>query len=106
MMSAGRRLHPAWANYRRRRLVAFLLFVGYLPAVLAIAIPLKRVTGSDEWMAAVAFCWMAAWGFSIIRLGSFRCPRCGKGFHVSGMFGNPLARNCLHCRLPKWADPG
>jgi hypothetical protein len=42
--------------------------------------------------------------------GAFRCPRCGHTYSVRlgpGQFPDRKAssRNCLHCWLPKWADP-
>jgi hypothetical protein len=41
---------------------------------------------------------------------AFRCPRCGHTYSVRigpGQFPDrkPSSRNCLHCWLPKWADP-
>jgi hypothetical protein len=31
------------------------------------------------------------------------CPRCGRPFHLGWFYGNPFARRCVHCGLPKWA---
>jgi predicted RNA-binding Zn-ribbon protein involved in translation (DUF1610 family) len=97
--------HPSWASYKKRLAVAVALFLGYIPGVAAIAIPLQRITGSDVWVPAVASGWMVAWAVAVVRLNSFRCPRCGNVFHVRGLYGNPFARNCLHCGLAKWSDP-
>jgi hypothetical protein len=47
---------------------------------------------------------------AVFRLALFRCPRCGHTYSVRvgpGQFPDrkPSSRNCLHCWLPKWADP-
>lgn len=39
---------------------------------------------------------------SHFRLSFWRCPECGKPFHVSWLYGNPFARRCVHCGMPKW----
>jgi hypothetical protein len=42
------------------------------------------------------------------RLGGFRCPRCTQHFFRRRTrwleYGNPFARRCLNCGLPKWAE--
>jgi hypothetical protein len=35
----------------------------------------------------------------------FPCPRCGKWFFAKWWYHNNFARKCVHCGLPKWADP-
>jgi hypothetical protein len=37
------------------------------------------------------------------RLRYWRCPRCGEHFFSKWWYGNPLARRCAHCGLPKYA---
>jgi hypothetical protein len=97
-------LHPAWRDYRRRRLFAIVVFLSYMPVVAGIGMPLAKVLGENA-IGAVALSHMAIWLLAIIRLGWFRCPRCRNAFHVLRLYGNPLARRCLHCGLAKWADP-
>src|SRR5581483_4668326 len=35
----------------------------------------------------------------------FPCPRCGKPFFEKWWYYNSAARRCVHCGLPKYADP-
>ena len=48
--------------------------------------------------------WMVGFLIVAIRLSLFRCPRCRHPFFRVWWFNNPLARKCMHCRLPKWSD--
>jgi hypothetical protein len=35
----------------------------------------------------------------------FLCPRCGGWFFEKWWYSNTFARRCVHCGLPKYADP-
>jgi predicted RNA-binding Zn-ribbon protein involved in translation (DUF1610 family) len=53
----------------------------------------------------VAIGWMVFFvvaGNLVVR---FPCPRCGKWFFAKWWYRNSFARRCVHCGLPKWADP-
>jgi hypothetical protein len=34
-----------------------------------------------------------------------RCPRCGNAFYLKGTSSNPLSGRCVHCGLPRDAQP-
>lgn len=95
-----------WRSYKKARNLWLFVFLGYLPGVYALTSLFSRVFHQemDTLMAPIALVWMAAFGFVSWNLGHWPCPRCGKSFFESRMFRNPLARECSHCKLPKYAN--
>jgi hypothetical protein len=101
-----------WAELRRlRRQVLRIVFAGVAVFVL---VPLNRFA-PQNFSKTLGFALFAAWAFLLIRFFLvssayvyWSCPRCGKPYHYSsrwyGRWNNPLARRCVHCGLPKWAD--
>ena len=93
----------AWADYRRRRRWFFGAAIGggVIAALLAAL--------SNKLSLGIAVFWVlgAPWIICVVvvalRLQFFKCPRCRMPFSN----GNPFARDCLHCGLPKWSyqDP-
>jgi hypothetical protein len=98
-----------WRNLRLWELVLMVTFpVAALAAVAAVLLP----GWSYQYDAALVV--LAVVGgivvIAFVRVVGFRCPRCGKLYSVRvgpGRFpGRRVSsRNCLHCWLPKWADP-
>ena len=106
--------HPdytaAWRDYRKRRLVFWAVFLGYIPGVLVlfvgIGLPISALIGikPDYFFYPIAGSWMLAFMIAGLRTGLFRCPRCGKWFFATWWYRNPFAGKCVHCGLPKWAN--
>lgn len=83
----------AWAEYRKWRKV----FLWSVPAgVIAVVL-----SGGSAGAAFLFFMLMLV-GFSTCQ--NFRCPSCGETFFHDRFF-NPMAKRCVHCRFPKWAEP-
>ena len=97
---------PPWAEYRRLRRLYWFAWVGYVPIVGLIGVALWRAFGSRAAfpITVVALAWMAFGGFMNVSIARYRCPRCGNRFHV-GKTTNFYSRQCLHCGLPRWAEP-
>jgi hypothetical protein len=95
----------AWQDYRnRRRLLLCTALAG--AAVFALCIFVARArhsVGPFYWGLAVLVGGIA-WG--TIPLADFPCPKCGEPFSQKGWIRNLATRTCLHCRHPKWSDPG
>jgi hypothetical protein len=91
-----------WRDYRKRRRLFWIVWLTYIPGVIAIALPLQYLFASETPIYFVALGWMAAFFLSGWRLGSWPCPRCGKWFFAKWWYGNLFARRCVHCKLPKW----
>jgi len=106
--------HPdytaAWRDYRKRILVFWAVFLGYMPGVLVlffgIGLPISALIGikPDYFFYPLAGSWMLAFLIASLRAGLFCCPRCGKWFFATWWYRNPLTRKCVHCGLPKWAN--
>lgn len=95
-----------WKDYRRRRRWFWIAFLGYLPGVPLIGMPLGYLFSSEKAVMVVAIAWMAAIAITSYRAGAWRCPRCGETYFAKPWISNPLARRCLHCKLPKYScDP-
>jgi hypothetical protein len=103
-----------WRDWRKRRNIVWLIFLGYIPGVIAIffsVLFLFRLIGLPAaWdgpaFYAIAGSWMFSFIVAGIYAGYFPCPRCHKPFFVTWWYRNPFARKCVHCGLPKWANSG
>lgn len=87
----------AHREYRKRNLVFFVLFLGWIPFVSLVAIPLGRQLNSDwlaETMSVSWFCGVIA--AAIWRL-NWRCPRCDKKFYTKWWYKNAVAMRCVNC---------
>ena len=94
-----------WDEYRRRRNLAWFAFLAYVPVCFVVAVLSMRLFSTFTPAFAVAIAWMI---FSVIAGNlalRFPCPRCGKWFFAKWWYHNNFARKCVHCGLPKWADP-
>lgn len=87
-----------WRSYRRR--FRFTAAAWALPPVL---IYLSRIGGRLWTMMVVA--WLLTFTASMVWLFSFRCPRCREWFFIQFPTNHPLTKVCVHCGLPKYADP-
>jgi hypothetical protein len=109
-MTHAAELHPAWRDYRMWRRLLWVGLLGYLPAVMIVALIASRFSSSDTPAAYAALAWMSAWAICIIRVGWFRCPRCAKRFHINATRGwiapsHPFFKRCLNCGLGRWEHP-
>jgi hypothetical protein len=96
-----------WKTYRRYRRDFWLVWIGYIPVVGAIAFVSQWLFHSFvPAMVAAAF-WMLLFLFVGIRYQTFPCPRCGESFSAKWWYNlGFLARKCVHCRLPKFSEDG
>ena len=94
-----------WRACQQRERFLLGLFLGYLPGVAAIGFPLTWLFNSDTPAMIVAGVWLLALATSSIALNAFKCPRCGKPFFRTWWYVNHDAQKCVHCGLPKCADP-
>jgi hypothetical protein len=92
-----------WDDYRRRKRLCWVLFLTYVPGRFAIGLALGRLFSSELPLGIVAGMWMLALLIAGNSAIAWRCPRCGKPFFRRWWRYNSLARECLHCKLPKWS---
>ena len=98
----------AWDEYRRRRRavrLALLLFPLWLvPGAMIqhFVIDYGYDANGLVTLIIVMLPPMACLVVTHLRLMHWPCPRCGRSFHVSWLYGNPFARRCVNCGLPKW----
>jgi hypothetical protein len=88
----------AWKDYRRRRQMYAISFLSF-PLVGFVAISLQSAVA----FVVIGATWLIFSIVSMIRFGTFRCPRCQKRFFSTSFTNNPFAAKCLNCGLPKWA---
>jgi hypothetical protein len=94
-----------WRNYKRIRNQWFLVLLGYVPVVSAVAFVSIKLFHSFVPAFATAFFWMALFAVTGIRISSWSCPRCGECFSGKWWYNKGfLARRCVHCGLPKYQD--
>ncbi len=105
-MTAATDYRFAWHDYRRRVLWFFGEWLGGFLLIAALAQLASKVHGTyAPWVLAVLGpAWMLGFIIVAVRLTLFHCPRCGHPFFWVWWFNNPLARKCMHCRLPKWSE--
>ena len=95
----------AWGEYRRRRNLAWFALLGYVPVCFGVALLSMRLFSTFTPAFVVAIGWMI---FAVIAGNlalRFPCPQCGKWFFAKWWYHNSFARRCVHCGLPKYADP-
>lgn len=99
----------AWQDFRRRRRAVWIIWLTYLPGAGGVAALGQRVVGSGTPGIVVAVMWMAAFLASGLRVGAFRCPRCGERFTSRGgplfRVNNPFTGKCLHCGVRVGEEP-
>jgi hypothetical protein len=90
------------AVIRRLRRRVWILFWLYLPVVggTGVLIERARPSGKDALIMSIALLWMLAYGYTGVRVGWSRCPRCKRRFHSKRGFFYMFARRCVHCALP------
>ncbi len=109
-MSVQSDYEAGWRDLKRRRIIFWAVFLGYIPGTMAVfllvGLPVSALTGikPDYFFAAIALCWMVAFVVTSLRMTLFSCPRCKKSFFASWWYHNSFARKCVHCGLPKWAN--
>ncbi len=103
-------MDPVWDEFRRRRRAFWLaILLGLLwsvPGSLTCSFLVRY--GLDYDLAFLLVVVLPAMGNITVAHLSWMfcpCPHCGQSFHCSWFYGNPYARHCVHCGLPKWA-PG
>jgi hypothetical protein len=92
----------AWAKLRRKRFIAWLSFLAWVPVALLSNLTVERVLGHDAGLYVVLS--MAVWiMFTSMSLMDTRCPRCAKPLLRSPLlrswYNNAFSRECLHCGL-------
>jgi hypothetical protein len=100
-------MDPAWDEYRRRQRGFWLA----IPLALLWVVPgslitrfIVRHSGFDDqhvrfWVVIIPM--MAFIVCAHLRRVFWRCPNCGRFFQVCWWYGNPNARRCVHCGLPR-----
>ncbi|MEP6671004.1 MAG: hypothetical protein ABJF10_17725 [Chthoniobacter sp.] len=105
-MSSTPTYEEQWKVYRHRSRLFWLVFLGYVPGVFLLGVPLRYLFSSNIPVYIVAGLWMLAFAISGNYAVAWRCPRCGKPFFRGSWYTNSWARRCVHCQLPKWScDP-
>ncbi|MFP2928432.1 hypothetical protein ACLESO_25200 [Pyxidicoccus sp. 3LG] len=97
----------AWRALRKRTYMLVVSTIAW-PAIM-VAVLMIQSLGWGR-LGQTGFAWLAggvflAIAYSSVMYGTFRCPRCHHPFFRNGLSANSFARRCLHCGLPKWADP-
>ena len=95
----------AWTTYRRlKRRERTALVLWLLVIVPPFVVPGLSGLRADLWfIAPVPFVWMLVANY---QADTWRCPRCDEPFFRRGFLRTDTnARACVHCGLPKWAEP-
>ena len=90
----------------RWRLLLFAAWGGMVPAVMIIGNPLGLYLHSPAPSLIIPALAMALFLYCALRIGYFRCPRCGKPFVAKRYrrfihYQNPFTSTCLHCGLTR-----
>jgi hypothetical protein len=98
-----------WQEYRRRRRLFWILFLGFIPGVFILfTFALGLLSLIDASNPAVSIFLIAGFWMLMLIIASFQyfyfhCPRCHKPF-FSKFWYRPFTKKCTHCGLPKWAN--
>ncbi len=82
-------------RFRRRFVAAIAVFFGGIPVLMFLA---TAYPSSDEIRVAAIVAWLGASVLAFRRVGSFRCPGCGKQFrtdwYVAAVWPTKTCRSC------------
>jgi hypothetical protein len=92
-----RPLAPAWLDYRNRLIAAVLAVVGTVLWFGGLGAALRVLLDDGAALAALQAAWLTGSIASIGWLAAFPCPSCGRPFHWTWWWANPIAQECLHC---------
>ena len=86
----------ALREYRKRNVVFWVLFLGWVPVIMLVAIPLGRMLNSNVVTETLITAWfMGVVAATIWRL-RWECPRCSKPFYTK-WYHNAFATKCVYC---------
>ena len=83
------------AEIKRRRALAWLLVLGFLPFAGLVSL-LAVSTTIELWLA---FAWLGLAAIAMTRATLFPCPRCSRHYHQFGLVAIPWASRCGSCGL-------
>jgi len=95
----------AWHDYRRRRRRLVWVSLGGLALFGLSFLPARSRHSGKPVLAALALL-VGTTVWAGVSLSAFPCPHCGKPFTYDNTVRDGFTRECVHCQLPKWADPG
>jgi ribosomal protein S27AE len=84
-------------EYRKRNLVFFVLFLGWVPFGVCVVGPLGRYFNSEGLARALVTVWFMAIAASAIWRLNWICPRCGKKFYTKWWYKNVATLKCVNC---------
>jgi len=87
----------AWRYLRAlRRWFVILGLVGFVASVPLVDLSHRPRLG---FLGVLPMLWMVTMLFIVAQWNLFRCPRCGKAFHIRFPRGNGFIRRCHHCGI-------
>ena len=96
------RLVEGWADYRRRQRIARLMSIAFIPLAALIALAVEAVTRTDRFISLfvvpLGVLVFGAWSWFVL----FRCPNCGRHFHITESWRLTGGRRCPHCGLERY----
>src|SRR5262245_24330837 len=102
----GMTVSSSWSYYRFWSRTSWLLLLTYLPGVITLGALFGLLFPRGNYIFLAFGVWVVALWLVGLRTLAFRCPRCGQPFFRTSWYHNGFARECVHCGLPKWAEPG
>ena len=95
-----------WREYRRWHRAAVLGFVLGMPGAVLLAIGIRKLTGQETSIVAVATLipWLVIWAWLAFRLVRFPCPRCGVPFLANQEPEIKTSRVCSKCGLKLYEE--
>jgi hypothetical protein len=97
----------AWAEYRRLRKIAFLIWLFGLPAIWLLTLPAVRLPKIQAiWGGVLGVIWVVLFFRYSAAFQGWSCPRCGENYQKF-RWGNRsfLAKGCKTCGLKKFEVP-
>ncbi len=98
----------AWHQYRFAQRLCFVTFL-LCPGIIGLIYFRCRFdlpgAALEPYVAVLGLPAMVVCFISWMVCQYWKCPQCGKRFFMTWYISNSFGRKCLHCGLPKWADP-
>ncbi len=101
-------MEAAWAEYKHRslvfRLTVLFAVLWFLPGAVLTEFSVRYGWNKNlAFLLIMALPMLGSIAVAQLRRILWPCPKCKRAFHVTGFYGNPFSRRCLHCGLRLWA---
>lgn len=97
VLMEAERYRLAWRKRRVTQGIGCALILLWVPVGVLVAKLMDQIFGDGRYLSLYFFLYFSALIGIVCRLLTFKCPKCGDYFAITGMRGSLFTCRCLHC---------